>query len=181
MLLRPLLRFAVLLLVPTVFLGSCSKQSEGERCDVLNEDSDCEGSLECVAAEDLVNSEADRCCPPKGDRIVDDRCHRAGATPGTGGTGGTAGAPGVGGATGGAAGGEGGTAVVSCRYRSDCPAGQTCGPDGKCQPECRLDVDCFPGYVCSPEGRCELPGGTGGAAATGGASSTAGASGHAGG
>ena len=170
---RPTIRLFPLVFVAPLLFGSCAKQDEGERCNVLNNSADCSSGLECVAQSELLRSEADRCCPPEGDRISDDRCRRrtSGASSSTGGTsattptGGTAGAiSGGGGAAGfpptgagGSPGGSAGTNDVTCLYRSDCPEGQTCGPTGRCQPECRTDRDCFPGEICSAAGACLTP------------------------
>ncbi len=160
MLLRTIARIAPVFFIVGALVSSCSKQSEGDRCDVLNNDEDCDGGLECVAASELLNSEADRCCPPEGDRVSDSSCRRrtgsVGATGGAGGadaTGGSAGAmAGAAGSLTGGMGGEGQT--VTCRYRSDCPEGQDCGPDGHCQPQCQSDRDCFPGQLCNDTGAC---------------------------
>ncbi len=47
-----------------LFLSACDEQSEGERCDLRNNNIDCERGLECVALESLgVNSPGAVCCP----------------------------------------------------------------------------------------------------------------------
>jgi len=184
--LRRIALFAPSVVCVVLLVASCSKQSEGERCDVLNNDADCDSGLECVAAAELLNSEADRCCPPEGERIDDSRCRRrTGGTIGTGGGGGTASSGGAAGSTslaGGpglaGGGGDGGAQQLSCRYTSDCPDGQSCGPAGFCQPECRSDRDCSPGQTCNDAGSCTS--GAGGVSSTGGAT-LAGAGGHVGG
>src|SRR5690606_12058792 len=66
-----------------VFLGffgllatACSKQGEGERCDLLlsGETGDCESGLVCTAANALSDNSTDRCCPPEGQSFSEDRC-----------------------------------------------------------------------------------------------------------
>ncbi len=104
-----------------LILSACAKQGEGERCDFTNNgNDDCENSLECVSSDDLLDNSTDRCCPPEGQQISDDRCIRKTGGGGTGGTdGGTGGASGAAGAAGSsgaagsagaAGGGTGGTA-----------------------------------------------------------------------
>jgi hypothetical protein len=48
-----------------VALAACSNQGEGERCELLNGNDDCNGDegLICYAANQLTNSTSDRCCP----------------------------------------------------------------------------------------------------------------------
>jgi hypothetical protein len=160
--------------------AGCRKQGEGDRCDVLNRNADCDSGLECVAANLLLSDDADRCCPPEGEVSAERACRRrvtlGGGTPSTGeaGAGGTptgaaggaaAGAPSAGGAAGATpTEGDSGTSGLDCAYPSDCPLGQTCGPRGLCQPECQADRDCAPGEQCTANGVCVVPGGAGGAA-----------------
>jgi hypothetical protein len=100
-------------------LFACSKQGQGERCELLNGNADCESGLVCASARELrAKDEVDRCCPPVGVAFSSPRCDRSGAPAlGSGGTGGqsTGGAPGGAPALGGTAGvaataGAGGTA-----------------------------------------------------------------------
>jgi hypothetical protein len=78
-----------------VLSGGCSRQAEGERCDLAaNGDDDCEEGLICVSKVGNV----DRCCPPEGAPIDDSRCSAANAPSG----GPTGGASSGGSATGGA-------------------------------------------------------------------------------
>ncbi|MCE7891875.1 MAG: hypothetical protein DYH12_19595, partial [Sorangiineae bacterium PRO1] len=52
----------------------CAKQGEGDRCDPLNGNQDCESGLICVSGAELVDDSADRCCPPVGQTISSDSC-----------------------------------------------------------------------------------------------------------
>lgn len=82
---------------------ACSKQSEGDRCEVLNGDADCESGLVCTSARDLnATDEVDRCCPPSESPFSDSRCDRSGPGPvtGTGGATSTGGQGSIGGAAG---------------------------------------------------------------------------------
>jgi hypothetical protein len=84
-------------------LTACSKQAEGERCDsVVAGNSDCEDGLVCTR----ISTEVERCCPPEGARISDDRCNAASVP--TAGTGGGVNTAGAGGSSGGTGGGSGG-------------------------------------------------------------------------
>jgi hypothetical protein len=143
-------------------VASCAKQSEGERCDQeYGGDNDCEGNLICVSAQ-YLKGEADRCCPAEGESYGDKRCKRfidtgsdttvgTGGTDGTDGTGATAGASGNAGTAGASSAGAAGRVeipTVGCRYTSDCEAPFVCGPTGVCQPECATDRDCEAPRVC---------------------------------
>jgi hypothetical protein len=46
-------------------VGACSNQAEGERCETLNGNDDCNtgGGLICYPAALLVGTTSDRCCP----------------------------------------------------------------------------------------------------------------------
>jgi hypothetical protein len=48
-----------------VALAACNNQNEGERCDSLNGNEDCDQdkNLTCVPAAQLTNTISDRCCP----------------------------------------------------------------------------------------------------------------------
>lgn len=138
-------------LVALVLLVACSRQEEGDRCSVENDDNDCESGLICIDYHDLRGGEADevsRCCPPEGEPISNARC-----TPLIGG----------GGNGGGNAGGQAGETSVSsnttgadCSYNNDCTADTVCGPQGKCQAECQEDRDCVAPKVCGA-GLCVTP------------------------
>jgi hypothetical protein len=55
--------------------GGCSQQTEGERCDAQNGDTDdCETGLVCTACDRLRTLDVDRCCPPEGSEYSDPRC-----------------------------------------------------------------------------------------------------------
>ncbi|MGC4088576.1 MAG: hypothetical protein QM756_11905 [Polyangiaceae bacterium] len=55
----------------------CSKQGEGERCDLTKAgQADCDDGLRCVRISDGV----ERCCPPEGTQIGDSRCQSSGIT-----------------------------------------------------------------------------------------------------
>jgi hypothetical protein len=46
-----------------VALSACSNYAEGERCEVLNGNEDCQDGLQCTPAGQLNSSSSDRCCP----------------------------------------------------------------------------------------------------------------------
>lgn len=87
-------------------LFGCGRQSEGERCSLLNGDRDCDAGLVCTPANELRggDDQVDRCCPPDERSDADPRCRpRAGASSPTGSGGadggtGAAGSAGQGGA-----------------------------------------------------------------------------------
>jgi hypothetical protein len=109
---------------------ACSKQGEGERCD-LNKagDSDCEDGLQCTRV-----GSADRCCPPEGAQISDDRCDRTSNPSGTAGTSGQ-----TGGGSGGVAGSNteggstpaGGTANGGASDAGDSGVGASSGAEAE--------------------------------------------------
>jgi hypothetical protein len=121
-------RFSALLAISAgAMTTSCSKQDEGERCDYYRsgndasgEGRDCDDGLECVpAAQLLLGDDTDRCCPPAGEPVSDDRCRRrsggssspgTGGSPATGGTGAAASAGSAGRGSGGASPDTGGEA-----------------------------------------------------------------------
>lgn len=116
MIVRPLLRLAsraalVALTVASVAVG-CSRQGEGERCDLAAAGhDDCDSGLVCTSCRVLQGHVVDRCCPPAGTSSSDPRCASAPESEclsrtGTGGSGGSAGSAGA--SSGGA--GTGGTA-----------------------------------------------------------------------
>jgi hypothetical protein len=78
MMLRSLLRLATraaLLALATASVAvGCSRQGEGERCDLeAAGDDDCDSGLVCIACGDLADRVTDRCCPPGGGSS-DSRC-----------------------------------------------------------------------------------------------------------
>lgn len=103
--------------VSCLVILACSKQGEGERCDrSVNEDEDCESGLVCKTKETL-NQPTDRCCPPEGVAVRDDRCRTVSAPTASGGSssgGATSSSGGATSSSGGAENGEGsgGTTVV---------------------------------------------------------------------
>lgn len=125
---------------------ACSKQGEGERCDLLlsGETADCESGLVCTAANALSDNSTDRCCPPEGQSFSDDRCApkssignggsgnggsgNGGST--NGGTGGAAGSISIGGSAGSTNGGSGGStggAAGSAGAAGTSPGGNAAG------------------------------------------------------
>ena len=103
---RYLLRTVAVLTLGASFAGGCSRQGEGERCDLRKAggDGDCDSGLVCKLCTELQDGTTDRCCPP-GTQYSDSRCQPGSSnTCGTGtggtGTGGTS-------ASGGAAGDDG--------------------------------------------------------------------------
>jgi hypothetical protein len=75
---------AAFALVTTGLLGvGCSRQAEGERCDLewAGPNQDCASGLVCKACGALSAHDADRCCPADG-TYTDSRC--APAVPATG-------------------------------------------------------------------------------------------------
>jgi hypothetical protein len=109
----------LVLLVTGLSAGGCSRQGEGERCDLAaNGDADCDEGLICLSKVGNV----DRCCPPQGAPIGDSRCAVADAPPGgsTGGVSSSGGTNGSGGSAGMPAGGSSGGAAET-------PSGGTSG------------------------------------------------------
>jgi uncharacterized membrane protein YgcG len=111
-----LARTALVAIPLNVAFVGCSRQSEGERCDLAAAgDTDCNTGLVCVRCQDLRSGFVDRCCPPNAGDASDQDCQRADA-PRTMGqcnpsTGGTNGFGGLGGRAGGGGGGRSGSAT----------------------------------------------------------------------
>jgi hypothetical protein len=88
---RPLVAVIVstVLVAGWITLGACSNNKEGERCEVNNNNDDCEDGLICIpkaqAAKDYQN--ADRCCPPPGIVPTHPACKENTAVAGEGGPG----------------------------------------------------------------------------------------------
>src|SRR5262245_28080806 len=111
--------------------GACSRQKEGERCDVNSESDDCESSLVCTPRDQLAGRGVDRCCPPPERTPTDSRCFPSSGAGGSAGTSDaamevqTAGTAGAGGAP------EASEAAgAECNFNSDCPAALVGGPIG---------------------------------------------------
>ena len=65
-------------LVLALLACACSRQAEGERCDPLNGDQDCEDGLICVSSSELDQIEQGAlCCPPRGEAPNVDACNSA--------------------------------------------------------------------------------------------------------
>lgn len=76
--------------------SACSQQGEGERCDrEAAGDSDCESPLVCTdfTPNMAAPNKIERCCPPAGIAVTDERCERSSIVE-SGGTAGTAGSAG---------------------------------------------------------------------------------------
>ena len=89
--------------VATLALGlslGCADQGEGERCDTLSGNEDCASGLVCTELETGSGEPLARCCPPKGEKISDDRCIQRPVATGTAGAGGSREAPPEGGSAG---------------------------------------------------------------------------------
>jgi hypothetical protein len=104
-------RFPLLSLTVLVLAFACSKQGEGERCNLVNGNGDCEDGLQCVGTKggndcDTAESRFDClpkiCCPPPPQRSAVEQCnqYQYGEVRGTGGSG-AGGNSGVGEETGG--------------------------------------------------------------------------------
>lgn len=78
-------RFALLPLTLLVLVFACSKQGEGERCNLLNNNGDCDDGLTCSPAKGsnaCTGSANDRfdclpsiCCPPAPQRSAVAQCN----------------------------------------------------------------------------------------------------------
>lgn len=51
------------LILSLVIVSACALQGEGQRCDIRNNDGDCDTGLVCVS-KDVLKSNSDICCPP---------------------------------------------------------------------------------------------------------------------
>ncbi len=119
-------------------LTACSKQGEGERCDSSKAgDSDCEDGLICTDLNSGTSQALERCCPPSGAPISDDRCNptRAPSTNGGSTNGGTSGnGPGTGesgaDASGGTTAGAGGDEMTGVTSGAGGDADGTTGGSG---------------------------------------------------
>lgn len=145
----------------TLPVTGCSRQKEGERCDLDNADDDCDQGGEdliCTDAGKLRGGKDDggvsRCCPEDLNDYSDSRCapKQGGVGDGMGGMGGDTGSGGTG--SGGTGTGGGDTVGLkdegeACNYTSDCLLNLICGPAAKCQKECREDRDCVDGKDCN--------------------------------
>lgn len=59
-----------------IALAACSNQGEGERCEFLNNNDDCQDGLICVQASAIPEpfNNSDRCCPPDRSRATTEAC-----------------------------------------------------------------------------------------------------------
>ncbi len=76
--LRVFARTAFLLSTVAIFSTSCSRQGEGDRCDLDwgGPDQDCQSDLICTACGNLQVATVDRCCRRDG-AVTDARCAKA--------------------------------------------------------------------------------------------------------
>jgi hypothetical protein len=137
MILRSFLQLAaraslIALATASVAVG-CSRQGEGERCDLVAAGSDdCDSGLTCISCGNLADHVTDRCCPAPG-ASSDPRCQRspnedATLCPVKGGTGGTGGSAGA--SSAGAAGmSSGGAPAGGASGSSGASSGGTAGED----------------------------------------------------
>jgi len=123
--LRTLVRSALVLATAGVINAGCSRQAEGERCDLewSGPTQDCDSGLVCTACGVLAfpYNDRDRCCPADGSS-TDQACQRASAPQPT-----TCSTHKISGAAGRAAGtaGTGGTASASTGGTSAAGSGDT--------------------------------------------------------
>jgi len=75
---------AALVLSALVSAASCAKEGVGERCDVQNNNDDCDTSMNLSCVPDRLVSGAYICCPPANVASTD-ACNGASARLGTGG------------------------------------------------------------------------------------------------
>lgn len=58
-----------------LFVLGCAQQAEGERCELSNDNNDCESGLVCTSLSGLTGQSTGAvCCPPKGQPIHVDIC-----------------------------------------------------------------------------------------------------------
>ncbi len=95
-------KFVSLTVSVLFFAIACSRQGQGERCNISNGNNDCDSDLECevplgsvtICGVDFTNSQQEdcqpyRCCPPAGISASDSRCNGYGTLPPATGTGGS--------------------------------------------------------------------------------------------
>jgi len=74
---------AASIVIASFAFPACSNQAEGERCDVNNNDDDCQEGLICTSSRELGGS-ADYCCPPGQGTSELPECTLGGGLTGTG-------------------------------------------------------------------------------------------------
>jgi hypothetical protein len=76
--LRVFARTAFVLSTAAIFSVSCSRQGEGDRCDLDwgGPDQDCQSDLICTACGNLQDATVDRCCR-RDSSVTDARCAKA--------------------------------------------------------------------------------------------------------
>jgi hypothetical protein len=76
--LRVFARTAFVLSTAAIFSTSCSRQGEGDRCDLEwgGANQDCQADLICTACGNLQDATVDRCCRRDGG-VTDARCAKA--------------------------------------------------------------------------------------------------------
>lgn len=59
-----------------IALSACSNYGEGERCELANNNDDCEDGLQCTPPSALLDAfnKSPRCCPLDQSRATDPRC-----------------------------------------------------------------------------------------------------------
>lgn len=78
---RLLLAFASVGLA-VLLVASCAGQAEGDRCQLANNNDDCQAGLVCTSGQSL-NRNYDVCCPPQGVAATSDSCKVAPLSPGS--------------------------------------------------------------------------------------------------
>lgn len=63
-------------------VASCTGQAEGDRCQLANNNDDCQAGLVCTQGSKL-NRNYDLCCPPEGTTVTSDSCKVAPISPGS--------------------------------------------------------------------------------------------------
>lgn len=63
-------------------VASCTGQAEGDRCQLANNNDDCQAGLVCTQGAKL-NRNYDLCCPPEGTAVTSDSCKVAPISPGS--------------------------------------------------------------------------------------------------
>lgn len=68
--------------VAIALVVSCAGQAEGDRCQLANNNDDCQAGLVCTQGAKL-NRNYDLCCPPEGTAVTSDSCKVAPISPGS--------------------------------------------------------------------------------------------------
>lgn len=82
--LRSACLFAFVSAIALLSVPGCSQQGQGERCDSINGDTDCDTGLSCIPKQKLLDGVTDRCCPAENTE-TDARCHRVSSSTSTSG------------------------------------------------------------------------------------------------